>query len=94
MDGDSDGTPGSDMHAKKWSEYSSHGKITSSDPMTLEEEIEARRAESERLAKAPSYNAFEICARNQRDDDEDLEAPVEEEDLGPNRDEGYYDEDG
>jgi len=33
MDGDSDGTPGSDMHTKKWSEYSSHGKITSSDPI-------------------------------------------------------------
>ena len=33
MDGDSDGVPGSDMHTKKWSEYSSHGKITSSDPI-------------------------------------------------------------
>ena len=71
MDDDSDGVPGSDMHAKKWSEYSSNGKITSSDPMTPKEELEARIAERERLAKEPSYNASEICARNALDDDKD-----------------------
>ena len=31
MDDDSDGVPGSDMHAKKWTEFGGSGKLTSSD---------------------------------------------------------------
>jgi len=38
MDDDSDGVPGSDMHAKKWSEFSGHGKITSSDSINYSRE--------------------------------------------------------